>query len=561
MLDQSRARMAWLKGAKAVRHRPADAATQFERAVTFDPGMADAWLGLHAMGRQRDIAITSMAHNADRFGEERRRNTIPLTSRFGIGPYATWQLQSHHDLWCAVTAYHLDRDEHDIAASALRLTFPQAVEAGYLRGRFAFLIDDLDTAITELRAVFGRDRFLEASARLMSGILLAGAGAMHPAKDHLRWVLNQQFLPQAHAEALYRLGLIARAEGDEDRAMRHFQFAYAQRPNFPGLKEAMERPVPKARARPAPAGGVARNQQANENSERQEESPETVEEDPPETVDQVLADLDQQVGQEDIKRQVRILLAQTRAESHRRAAGLPAGRMTEHFVFTGPPGTGKTTIARTIARLYKALGILEGGHVIEVDRSGLIGQHLGSTVAKTQGALDKAMGGVLFIDEAYALQVGGIEGGDAYGREAIDTLLKRMEDDRDQFVVIAAGYPEPMQQFLESNPGLSSRFTTTIDFPAYTADELVRIADVTATNTGNSLTDEARTAIREILAIKDAEGELTSPTFGNARFIRNLIEKAARQRDLRLFSNTDGAPPEVSAMTELTAADIQASET
>ncbi len=551
MLEQRRARNAWLAGARAFHAGDRVGATaEFERASSLDEGMADAWLGLHATGTVRDQALAAMARHQHRFGEERGRNNLGLDSRFDIGPYISQRQRTRTDLWCAVARSHLDRGEYDRAAECLDHAERDAVPVAYLRGCLARALGNADDAIAWFRATLGRDRFFEASSRLISAILLTDVGATGPAKDHLHWVRQQRVLPDAQAETLYMLGRIARIEGEEDLAIRSFHYAYAERPDLPGLKEAM-RPTPtKPDEQVAPRAAAS-------------PPPETVraparDHEPVESVEHVLADLDAQIGQDGVKRQVRILLARTRAQLARRQANVQQGRMTEHFVFTGPPGTGKTTIARLIARLYKSLGILDGGHLVEVDRSALIGEYLGQTVARTTARLDEAMGGVLLIDEAYSLQTEGFDGGDAFGREAIDTLLKRMEDDRDRLVVIAAGYPEPMQRFLDSNPGLRSRFTTIIEFAPYAVPELVEIADLMAAGTGNVLTDDGRDALRAVLDAMDASGELASPTFGNARFVRTLIEKASAERDLRIFADPRAPEPDLAALTGLTGADVDA---
>ncbi len=536
---------------------------QFEHAVAIDEGMADAWLGLHALSHRPDQALEAMARYEHRFGEERRRSRTTLDSRFAIGPYVTYRLRSHDDLWSAVAASHLNNKEHNLARTAITRITPDTEQGTYLRGYHAYVTGDRDEAITSLRGVMGRDKYLDASSRLLSAILLAEAGAMAPAKGYLTSLLEQEFLPQIHAEALLVRGLITRAEGTEDAAMNDFHHAYALRPDLPGLKEAM------AGREAAPRITVTRAAAAVSDAPAPRTSGAPVEEDVPppdsapaadtgDTLEAVLADLHSQVGQQSIKRQVMIILAQTRAQIARRDAGLPQPRMTEHFVFTGPPGTGKTTIARIIARLYKALGILDGGHVVEVDRSGLIGQYHGHTVAQTKAKLDEAMGGVLFIDEAYALHTEGFTDGDPYGTEAIDTILKRMEDDRDRFVVIAAGYPEPMQRFLDSNPGLRSRVTTTIDFASYSSTDLIKIADSMAAASGDRLTRNAYGVLENVLAVLDAQGRLKDPSFGNARFVRNLIENAARQRDLRLFAEIGGDTPDTDELTTITSDDIRA---
>jgi SpoVK/Ycf46/Vps4 family AAA+-type ATPase len=270
------------------------------------------------------------------------------------------------------------------------------------------------------------------------------------------------------------------------------------------------------------------------------------------TLESALAELDELIGLDPVKRQVHEIAAQLRVARLRDRQGLASQPPARHFVFTGPPGTGKTTVARILGRIFAALGLLVRPEVVEAHRADLVGEHLGSTAIKTGKLIDSALGGVLFIDEAYSLYNPGYSGGDAYGAEAIATLLKRAEDDRDRLVIVLAGYPADMDRFLRSNPGLSSRFSVRISFPSYTTPELVQIMGVLAEQAGDSFDPDALPVLEEIFRDACTAGRIDE--LGNGRFARSLFERACAARDMRVADLGEYAS--AADLTTVTGADL-----
>ena len=256
-------------------------------------------------------------------------------------------------------------------------------------------------------------------------------------------------------------------------------------------------------------------------------------------------ELDELIGLEAVKKEVRTLANFVKVQKQREAQGLKTPKMSYHLVFTGSPGTGKTTVARIVARIYKDLGVLKKGHMVETDRSGLVAEYVGQTAMKTNAIVDSALNGVLFIDEAYALVPEG-GGGRDYGQEAISTLLKRMEDDRDKLVVIIAGYTNEMKRFIDSNPGLQSRFNRYINFPDYTGKELFDIFCMYTRKNQYQMTPDAAKYMKEFLDYAVAHKDRN---FGNARFARNVFEKSIQSQANRLSKEKNVTAEQLQTLT------------
>jgi SpoVK/Ycf46/Vps4 family AAA+-type ATPase len=278
-----------------------------------------------------------------------------------------------------------------------------------------------------------------------------------------------------------------------------------------------------------------------------DEKPEPAPLPPVRPIEELFAELDSLVGLAEVKADIKMVTNLLQITKIRKERGLPVIDTSNHLVFTGNPGTGKTTVARLIGQIYRTLGVVSKGQLIETDRSKLVAGFVGQTAIKTADALDSALGGVLLIDEAYALARGG---DDDFGREAIDTLVKGMEDHRDDLALIAAGYPEEMAGFIDANPGLRSRFTRTLHFADYSDDELVRIFCTMGEKSRYAPTEASVTKLREILAAQPRDRG-----FGNARFVRNVFEKAVGRQASRLVGVT---APTDAQLTTLEADDLVA---
>ncbi|HZG02358.1 MAG TPA: AAA family ATPase [Streptomyces sp.] len=603
--------LAWLRGVDAYTVGSyVHAEEEFRTAVRLDPGMADAWLGLHALRVDTTTALLRMYEHRDRFGEQRARHRQALNSWYWLGWWVQPVLETERDLLLAHASHWLDGRHVAELDRALAECPPVETDpqVRFLHACRAYLAKDWELLVRHTDPLVD-DPLLGVEASLFAGMarvrlemygqaepLLAAAlmrcRSEQPQRKELRYWLararegtgrSASALPlyravhrvdPAFMDTSARLTAIAESDGLDDAPGLATTVTLADAgvedldplgggglavDGTDGADPAAE-DLLSGGAAGGTAGGTAgtaaggtaggvtgpvpaeddgvRHRSAGSSGRRDAGQFPTGPADPV-LLAQAMEELERMVGLEPVKRQVRALSAQLHMARLRAEQGLPVQPPKRHFIFSGPSGTGKTTVARILGRVFYALGLLGGDHLVEAQRADLVGEFLGQTAVKANELIDSALGGVLFVDEAYSLSNTGYAKGDAYGDEALQVLLKRAEDNRDRLVVILAGYPEGMDRLLAANPGLGSRFTTRVDFPSYRPLELTAIGEVLAAENGDVWDEEALEELRSISGHVVDQGWIDE--LGNGRFLRTLYEKSCAYRDLRL-SGYPGTP-------------------
>ncbi|WRZ94133.1 AAA family ATPase [Streptomyces sp. NBC_01007] len=576
--------LAWLRGVDAYTMGAyPQAEEEFRAAVRMDPGMADGWLGLHALRVDTTTALLRMFRHRDRFGEQRSRHRRTLNSWYWLGWWVQPVLESPRDLLLAHASHWLDGRHVPELDRALAGLPPVDADhqVRFLHACRAYLVKDWDQLVRHTDPLVN-DPMLGIEAGLFGGMarvrlemygqaepLLSSAlmrcRSEQPQRKELRYWLARAHEGTGRSAAalpLYRavhrvdpsfmdtsarLAAISEGDGYDDAAADLAAITLTgigqdvlegpdgMDPLFGSEGRDLRLPEPD----PSPPGALPAQADGFREKAVVPVQPMPAGPTDPALLEEALAELERMVGLEPVKRQVKALSAQLNMARLRTGQGLPVQPPKRHFVFSGPSGTGKTTVARILGRVFYALGLLGGDHLVEAQRADLVGEYLGQTAVKANELIDSAIGGVLFVDEAYSLSNSGYGKGDAYGDEALQVLLKRAEDNRDHLVVILAGYPEGMDRLLAANPGLSSRFTSRVDFPSYRPLELTSIGEVLAAENGDIWDEEALDELRSIAGHVVDQGWIDE--LGNGRFLRTLYEKSCAYRDLRL-SGYPGTP-------------------
>ncbi|MDB1088875.1 AAA family ATPase [Streptomyces sp. ACA25] len=577
--------LAWLRGVEAYTAAAySEAEDAFRSAVREDPAMADAWLGLHALRSDVTTALVRMYEHRDRFGEQRTHYRRPLSSWYWLGWWVQPVLETPRDLLLAHASQLLDGRRMPELDLALAQCPPLESDTGtrFLHACRCYLTKDWEGLFRHTSSLLD-DPQLCVEAGLFAGMarvrmemfdqaepLLAAAlmrcRSEQPQRKELRyWLARAREGSGRGAAAIPLYRAVQKSDPDfMDTADR--VAALADGDGGDGLPETVAPFVPPSAGGPpegsgtrmaAPLGreaapGSAPGSQAGHTTRPGAPAGGLPPVPDPRLLDRALGELERMVGLEPVKEQVRAVSAQLRMARFRSGQGLPVQPPKRHYVFTGPSGTGKTTVARILGRVFHALGVLSSDRLVEAQRGDLVGEFLGQTAVKANRLIDSALGGVLFIDEAYGLVHSGYGTGDAYGDEALQVLLKRAEDCREHLVVILAGYPEGMERLLATNPGLGSRFSSRVDFPSYRPDELTAIGELLAGENGDVWDAEALEELRSISEHVVAEGWVDD--LGNGRFLRTLYEASCSFRDVRLARLS--APPDRRDLSTLRLPDL-----
>ncbi len=411
--------------------------------------------------------------------------------------------------------------------------------------------------IDEVRAAAGwPDKFLAAAAGVAHGVAAANLGLFTEAERRLTEA-NSAPAGEACSQAIaWYLAMTYRAQGNEEGAIALLEWLQASHPT-PKVAAALRDPAYRLQTTTAELIAARTDPWDPDSVEADTSGREKL-------LAEAQDELDRQIGLSRVKEQIERYRAATQMAKVRAARGMKVAQASKHMIFTGPPGTGKTTIARVVANILAGLGVIAEPKLVETSRKDFVAEYEGQSAVKTARTIDRAMGGVLFIDEAYTLVQERDGRADPFGTEALDTLLARMENDRDRVVVIIAGYRNDIDRLLETNEGLRSRFSTRIEFDSYSPEEIVEIAGVLAAETDSTLTEDAAKQVLDaatLLSQSRANGKPALDVAGNGRYARQLVEAGEQARDMRLARSLDIESLDVAQLSEISGEDMQAAIT
>ncbi|OBK01787.1 type VII secretion AAA-ATPase EccA [Mycolicibacterium conceptionense] len=554
------------------RQRPADAdaaRTGFAGLTRIAHDHCDAWTGLAAAGDVSGPVIDAVWRTRGSAGLLQREIELAagdLGFTYDSGLYLRFRASEVDDFQLAYAARLAGEGrlaEADALVGELLARRPGWLNATWLRVAFnhhAQRWNDVVRLLTPVVTNPSLDEVTAHAVRTTLGIALARLGMLAPALSYLEDPSGP--VAVAALDGALAKALTLRAQGEDEDAAEVLQDLFAAHPENKQVEEALLDST----------FGLLITNAARIDARTDPWDPETepsesdfvdpgVKERKAHLLVEAEAELAEFIGLEEVKFQVARLKSSVAMSIRRQERGLAVAQRTNHLVFAGPPGTGKTTIARVVAKIYCGLGLLKKETVREVHRADLIGQHIGETEAKTNAIIDSALDGVLFLDEAYALVSTGAK--NDFGLVAIDTLLARMENDRDRLVVIVAGYRKDLDMFLDTNEGLRSRFTRSIDFPSYSSSELVEIAERMAEKRDSTFEKAAHDEMEKLFGhlaeatTPDAAGvpRRSLDIAGNGRFVRNLVERSEEEREYRLDHSAQDDFTDEEMMT-ITAGDV-----